>query len=495
MFLMLGEKKYHLWLLLAMTCCQSVLAQMPVNEEKSVPATLAIDSLHPLIDTSYITAKPQALFRVRNIIIEGNKKTRPEIILREITFKPGESYLLQVLVEKFEGARKQLMNTALFHTVVVALKSFDGYDIDVLVQVKERWYIFPVPYFKPVDRNLNQWLVEQKASLKRVNYGVKLLYYNATGRNDKLKFSAIMGYTKELALGYDRLYIDKKMKWGMNFNFSMGKNKEMNYNTINNKQSFLKDENFVRNYKNFSLEATYRRAIRTRHRIGMAYTMEEVSDTIVKLNPDYFASSRTRIAYPEVYYVMSYFDLDYIPYPTKGYATEINVGKKGFNSMMNLWYLGAKGFGSWTTGKKSFISVSASGVIKVPFKQPYYNKRALGYGSLSLQGYEYYVIDGVAGGFLRTTYTRKLFNFNIKTPGWKKLKPQRVPFTFFGKVYGNTGYIYNPEPGSNFLSNKMLYTGGFGIDVLTLYDITIKLEWSFNQLGQNGLFLHRNSIF
>src|SRR6266545_3952328 len=104
MFLMLGEKKYHLWLLLAMTCCQSVLAQMPVNEDKSVPATLAIDSLHPLIDTSHITAKPQALFRVRNIIIEGNKKTRPEIILREITFKPGVSYLLQVLVEKFEGA-------------------------------------------------------------------------------------------------------------------------------------------------------------------------------------------------------------------------------------------------------------------------------------------------------------------------------------------------------------------------------------------------------
>jgi hypothetical protein len=41
----------------------------------------------------------------------------------------------------------------------------------------------------------------------------------------------------------------------------------------------------------------------------------------------------------------------------------------------------------------------------------------------------------------------------------------------------------------------MLYSTGIGIDVLTLYDFTLKLEWSFNQLGQNGLFLHRKSIF
>jgi hypothetical protein len=36
----------------------------------------------------------------------------------------------------------------------------------------------------------------------------------------------------------------------------------------------------------------------------------------------------------------------------------------------------------------------------------------------------------------------------------------------------------------------MLYSGGLGIDILTLYDFTLKLEWSFNQIGQNGLYLH-----
>ncbi|MBC7948422.1 MAG: hypothetical protein H7Y42_11115 [Chitinophagaceae bacterium] len=445
--------------------------------------------------TQIVSPGDETLFKVRNIIIKGNKRTRPEIVLREVPFKPGESYPLPALVKKFEVGRRQLMNTALFHTVVVALKSFEGYEVDVLVEVKERWYIFPVPYFKPVDRNLNQWLVEQKASLSRVNYGAKLLYNNATGRNDKLRAWVMNGYTKQLSFSYDRLYIDKKMKWGMNVSFAMGKNKEMNYNTIENKQAFFKDEKFVRNFMSMTTEATYRKAIKTRHRFGIGFTREQISDTIFSLNPQYFADERKSISFPELYYMVSYYDLDYIPYPTKGYAVEGGLGKRGLNKVMNIWQLSAKAFGSWHTGKKSFVSAGVHGTIKAPFKQPYYNQRMLGYGSMFMQGYEYYVVDGVAAATVKSTYTRKLFNFNIKIPGGKKREPQRIPVTFYGKVFGNAGYVHNPQPGNNFLADKMLYSGGFGIDIFTLYDVTFKLEWSFNQLGQNGIFLHRNSIF
>jgi hypothetical protein len=188
-----------------------------------------------------------------------------------------------------------------------------------------------LPYFKPVDRNINQWIVEQHARLSRVNYGAKILYYNATGRNDKLRLYFINGYTKQFSISYDRLYIDKKMKWGLNTAFGMGKNKEMNYNTINDKQAFLKADQYLRSFVNASTELTYRRAIKTRHRFGIAFTMEDISDTVVKLNPAYFPASHTRITFPEVYYIMSYNDFDYYPYPTKGYGAEFMFDKKGFN--------------------------------------------------------------------------------------------------------------------------------------------------------------------
>jgi outer membrane protein assembly factor BamA len=221
-------------------------------------------------------------FTIREIAISGNKKTKESIILRELPFQSGEIYNLSDLVKEFEIARKQLLNTALFHEVVVALKGFEGNNIDILVAVKERWYLFPVPYIKFVDRNLNQWIVEQHAKLDRINYGLKILYNNVSGRNDKMNLYLINGYTKQISLSYDRPYIDKKMKWGINSGFAIGSNREVNYNTINDKQVFFKDtNNFVRTFFRAFGEATYRPAIKTRHRFGISYTIETITDTIV----------------------------------------------------------------------------------------------------------------------------------------------------------------------------------------------------------------------
>jgi outer membrane protein assembly factor BamA len=490
---MQSERKYCLWLfIVALFCFECLSAQdSGAGRPDAVKNSQANNE-----EVSSAIGPSEQPFTVRNIFIEGNRKTRNNIILREITFKSGDQYLLQELVKKFERARQQLMNTTLFHEVTVALKSFDGYNVDVLVIVKERWYIFPVPYFKPVDRNLNQWIVEQKASLSRVNYGAKLLYNNVTGRNDKLKFWLFNGYTRQVSISYDRPYIDKSMKWGLNLSVALGKNRELNINTIDDKQVFFKDrDNYIRNFFRSSAELTYRPAIKTKHTFGVAYSTEEVGDTVISLNPAYFKSGRKRIAFPEIYYNLSYYDLDYIPYPTKGYAGEVSIAKTGINNIVNVWQLSAKGSGNWHTGKKTFFSLNAYGTVKLPLRQPYFNQRFLGYSDAFMQGYEYYVVDGVAGGYLKAALTKRLFNFHIKTPATKKRESFRIPINIYGKIYGNAGYVHNPQPGANYLSNQMLYSGGFGIDIITIYDFTIKLEWSFNQLGQNGLFLHRKTLF
>lgn len=479
---MAKKKQYFICLLAALLCCRFLAAQIiyepTIIEEKTI-------------------TRPDSTFTIDKVIITGNKKTKAVIILREIPFKHGDEFSLQTLVKKFEDARRQLMNTSLFHSVVVAVNKFKGNDVDVIVVVKERWYLFPLPYLKPVDRNLNQWLIEQNASLDRVNYGAKLFYYNATGRNDKLKVYLVGGYTKQISFSYDRLYIDKKLKWGMRLGFEMGKNREINYNTINDKQVFLKDhDNYIRNFNHSYFELTYRRATKTRHSFGIGYGVEKVDDTIITLNPEYFKSGRKSIRYPEVYYNMTYYDLDYIPYPTKGYAADIFFGKRGFSKANNIWELSVKGLGSWHLFPKTYFNLNLFGNIKLPFSQPYFNQRLLGYKDAFLQGYEYNVIDGVAGGYLKATIIRQLAEFKVRVPPVKKGKEATyIPFRILGKIYGNTGYVHNPQPGNNFLTNKMLYSGGLGIDIFTFYDVTFKLEWSFNQLGENGLFLHRKTIF
>jgi len=104
-------------------------------------------------------------------------------------------------------------------------------------------------------------------------------------------------------------------------------------------------------------------------------------------------------------------------------------------------------------------------------------------------------VDGVAGGFVKSTISRELVNFYIHSR-WKKTgQIYHIPFRIYAKAYGNAGYMHHPAPGANSLNNKMLYSGGLGIDIITHYDFTIKLEWSFNQLGQNSLYLHKKSFF
>src|SRR6187402_1020244 len=53
-------------------------------------------------------------FIIAEIVVNGNRKTKPYIIERELTFKRGDTILLADLIAKFEYARQQLMNTKLF---------------------------------------------------------------------------------------------------------------------------------------------------------------------------------------------------------------------------------------------------------------------------------------------------------------------------------------------------------------------------------------------
>lgn len=480
-----GRIKYGLGLVVCLFVTRSLSAQtdqgvsdIVMSEEKNFPSS------NP------------SLFIVRNIFISGNRKTKPDILLRELPFKPGDKYSLDGLVKKFELARQQLMNTTLFHEVFVSLKSLEGYNVDIAVDVRERWYIFPIPYIKAVYRNLNQWLVEEKGNLNKINYGLKLIYNNVTGRNDKLNVWLVDGYSRHFSFNYDRLYIDKSLKWGMDVGLTIGKTREVNFNTAGDKQLLLRDNNnFLRNFVYAKAEITYRRAIKTRHRFGFSYTSENVRDTVIALNPSYFPSGHRRIAFPELYYTMTYFDVDYIPYPTIGYGAEFSFSKKGLNHNINVWQLTLKGSANWHLTPRNYLNLRSYCTIKLPFKQPYYNKRLLGYGDVFMQGYEYYVIDGVAGGYIKAAVTRELFNFKKDYYRKKRDEYFHIPFRVFAKIFCNAGYVHNPEPGENSLNNRMLYSAGFGIDVLTLYDFTLKLECSFNQLGQNGVFLHRTSYF
>jgi hypothetical protein len=39
-----------------------------------------------------------------------------------------------------------------------------------------------------------------------------------------------------------------------------------------------------------------------------------------------------------------------------------------------------------------------------------------------------------------------------------------------------------------------MYTGGIGLDVISIYDIVIRFEYSFNHIRERGLFVHKTDV-
>lgn len=446
------------------------------------------------VDTLAAAAIYASSVQVNDILLSGYKRTKPYIILREVPFKKGENLTIAELNNKLALCKQQLMYTSLFVDVEVSPLRIDSAHVFIHIHVKERWYLFPIPYFKIVSRNFNTWWYEEKRRLDRVEYGLKFQQNNATGRNDNLNLWFVNGFTQQLSLRYENPNLGKKLQHGINVGFGYRRNRELNFamdSVKPNKWNFYKNEDrFLISQRFVDFSYTYRPAIRTRHSFRAAYGFFTLDSSVVKLNPDYFGNGAAQLGYFDIAYNMSYRNLDYIPYPMKGFAVEANISQRfGKNSYTELT---ARTTNSFSLGKKSSFQLQAVGILRAPFHQPYISNGLMGSADTYMRGLEYYVIQGVAGGILRSTLKHELLSFNIRNPINSK-SHDKIPFRLFIKGYSDLGYSYLPNAGISRLNNKLLRTGGFGLDIITFYDVVLRFEYTFNQLGERDLFFHNQT--
>lgn len=451
------------------------------------------------IDSTKIYGVDTNKVKIVGIQITGNRKTKGYIILREVPFAVGDSLWPNQTAVIFKQASTQVYNTNLFTDVKTTAVNINSHNIIINIAVKEKWYIYPTPQFQLADRSYNEWIKTYNADFNRVIYGVKFAHYNFSGRRDQLRIFLLNGYTRNYAFSYNAPYSNPNLTEGFAVAASFSQNREVGYKiNFNNKLLNYKEDNFIRN--SFSVRGTYskRNSFFKRTAISAVLNYLNVADTIVssKLNPNYFGANRSNQVFPDFVYAVSYSNTDNINYPRKGLIYGYGVAKRGFGFSGGTNSLVFSGTYSKYIphGKKWFSNITTAGVLKLPFKQAFINQRAIGQGDLSLRGLEVYFIDGVAAAATKYTLTKQVAAFNIKVPFKIKAIPY-VPFKIFAKGYTDVGYSYNTKEFATRLSNKFLYTGGVGIDILTFYDIVIKLEYSFNQIGEKGLFLSTNGGF
>src|SRR5882762_7934672 len=168
-------------------------------------------------DTVIVAVDSSRVLTVNRVLIIGNKVTKERIISREIKLKPGDTITLKRLPHELLWDKRKIYNLRLFHTVTVLALQLPDDRIDLLVDVTERWYTFPIPIFELSDRNFSEWWNNYNHDPSRVNYGINLIRYNFRGRFETLQLTAQFGFTQRFELAYKIPYIDKKQKQGLSF--------------------------------------------------------------------------------------------------------------------------------------------------------------------------------------------------------------------------------------------------------------------------------------
>ncbi len=432
--------------------------------------------------------------QLRKIIITGNRKTKSYIILREMQVNPGDSLALSQIPAALEISRSFIYNTTLFVEVSVSPVIVSSSDFDIVVKVVERWYIFPIPVFQLADRSYNEWIEKYNASLERVSYGARFYHKNASGRNDQFSITLINGFTRNISFNYRAPYSNPSLTEGVSVEGGFSQTREIPFSTDHkNNILYFKNDDFVKNEWFISAGYISRKGFKKRETFTLGFRHIKVDDSIIspKYNPSFFNSNKAFQNFPELEYKLQFIDVDNILYPLKGYSTLFVINKRGLHLTddINRLTLRAAYNLYFTYPRKWYSSFRFSGEIKLPLDQPYINQRALGYKDDYLRGDELFVIDGVAHVLAKLDLKKQILKFYL--PTFLKSKTyNRLPFTVYAKTFADAGYAYIQPEFDTRLNNQLLYSGGFGIDILTLYDLKLTIDYSLNQLGQKGLFLH-----
>lgn len=410
-----------------------------------------------------------------------------------MSITPGMDVTSDSLGLLVEQNWKRLFNLGLFTDIIITIDTLSNSEVDFNVKVREQWYIWPEISFKLSDRNFNVWWKEQNHDIRRTNLGVTFKHRNFRGNMEQFGATAQIGYTQRFGLDYFRPYIDKKQRHGIGFSFFMGKNEETFYITDSNKLKFVKTHgSYI--IRQFECAGTYvyRPAYADRHLLELRYRDYEIDDTISVLNPEYYEKGSIKLKLVELLYRFERNKVDNWNYPLFGYKFIANtVVRVGFEGMRFQTYSMIEHGRFYRIKGKWFASNILRGRVTLPEDQPYAFRNAMGSGSEYLRGYEYYVIDGSQYGLLRNNLKYELLNVRIRNIPIRYLPV--IPMRIYPKIYTDWGYGANRYPGNSFLNNRFLYSVGAGVDIITAYDFKFRVEYTWNQLGEKGLFLHLSS--
>lgn len=439
---------------------------------------------------------------INNIYIIGNEKTKKNIILREIDLQTAIYYDWEELIQTIESDKKKIYNLQLFNNVEITPLFTGPEQIELLVTVTERWYIIPNLIFNLADRNLAEWWTNQNRDLSRVNFGARLIHNNVGGRNEKLRIGGQWGFVRAFEVLYSKPYIDKKQKHGLAVQYTYFTQKTIPVRSENNRQVFYRNENedVLRRNSSAFLRYTYRGSYYNFHFLTLGYTNTRINDDVFSQNPNYFIHGDNRLNFFMMSYNFRHDNRDNIAYATEGNLLNLTLTRYGLlpgNDVNDLEFtLNANKYKRLNS--KFHVASGLSFNYFFAQNQPYTLVRGIGYNPNFIRGYELNVIEGQQLFVHKNSLRYKLFDFGFDISNYvPRDEFSYFPFKFYISANYDHGFVNdkNRLPENLRLTNKYLFGYGLGIDLVTLYDMVFRLEYSINNQNERAFFFNIRAPF
>ncbi|GAA5220043.1 hypothetical protein GCM10025777_06730 [Membranihabitans marinus] len=435
---------------------------------------------------------------VRQISFEGNIKTKPQRILREMEINVGDSLTLTSIQKKLKLSKNRIINTGLFTDVVTNLY-FDEENyknVSIIISVKEGLFVIPIPIIELAARNFNVWINEYDSHIKFLNLGLYLKLKNLTGNADQLNLLAQGGFDRKFSVNYISPYFDRERKWNFQFTSLLNSNKEVSYIGDDGIPTFASNNNKYLHHRfesGFSLN--YRPNYINTFSVKLGFNYQGISSELLETIPTFLAGKKyQRYSDIELSYSIEQRNNKYLA--TQGWFSKIKVQKNGLFGEDDYQAWNVKGdlhvhdyLGKGWTWNKSLI-VRA---LLPRDKYPYYNLNRLGGEAEYVRGYENYQIEGSSLVIGKTSMMKKIIDRPINLG---KLMPFVNYKSMDTKIYLSLnfdyGYVWDNYYYTSEWVNKPLYGGGLGINFLLYHQLGIIFEASMDRENNFGIFFHIN---
>lgn len=450
---------------------------------------------------SFAQSQGNDIITVRQIAILGNDKTKPQVILREMTLAEGDTISRKYLKAKLEKSRQNIFNLAIFNEVKLQPELVAD-QLYLIITVKERWYIFPIPNLDLEERNTYDILKNQ--NLHRLIYGMNLQWKNVTGRNEIINFYGQLGFSQRFYIDVERPAIIPKPFIDLIIKGRYIREPEIIYGTSDARAQWGETTTEPLRKTN-SLSVGLRRRfgdVRKSLLLELGYYDFQFADSLAVFNPEFIPLSGTRLNYPALVVTFSNDQRDYKSFPLEGFKYQLlfrQVGLAGWGST-TFTKLGASWAHHLPLNERWNFAYGTHLMMTRGRNVPFFEKNFIGYRtgefrgiSYAVRGYDPYTIDG---SFLNMTKMElKYALLPLQQVTFKEIpfpKFQTFPLGIYLTAFSDFGYVRDDSFNNSdqFLKNQLLAGYGVGLNIIGFYDNLLRIELTRNHLNQTGIYFH-----